>query len=150
MRPSIAHEKDIVSRFKDVYQNLNATTVNDGLIESVYMPHMAFKDSFHDIEGRDAFVEYCRSLYENVKRIRFDFHEEFVRSNNAMLTWTMYYQHPRLNKGKEIAVEGASHLIIGESGILSHQDYFDGGQLLYEQVPVLGSVIQTLKKRLAS
>jgi len=139
----------LVEAFKNLYRELNAQTVESGLIEQVYSPDMQFRDSFHCIDGRDQFVDYCRSLYENVQAIRFDFHEEFIRADQAMLTWTMYYSHPRLNRGKPIRVEGASHLRLAEQ-VVAHQDYFDGGQLLYEQVPVLGSVIQTLKRRLAS
>jgi hypothetical protein len=64
-----------------------------------------------------------------------------------MLIWTMRYAHPRLNKGNEITLEGASHIRYEEK-VYYHRDYFDGGRLLYEHVPLLGSVIKQLKKRM--
>ena len=139
--------EDLVSAFKRVYQQLNAITLGQGLIESVYDERMNFEDSFHAIEGREAFIAYCESLYENVQQIDFVFHEQWIKPGQAMLTWTMTYRHPRLKRGQEIEVQGATHLRFDEK-ITFHQDFFDGGQLLYEQIPLLGTLIQGLKKRM--
>lgn len=141
-------EQRLVDSFKTLYQRLNAETIGSGLIESVYDENMHFEDSFHQIDGREAFVAYCESLYENVQQIDFVFHEQWIKPGQAMLTWTMTYRHPRLKRGKDIAVQGASHLRFDDK-ITFHQDFFDGGQLLYEQIPVLGTLIQGLKKRMA-
>jgi hypothetical protein len=56
----------------------------------------------------------------------------------------MKYAHPKLNKGRIITIEGAS-LIRFNDKVYYHRDYFDGGQLLYEHIPVMGKLIQTLK-----
>lgn len=145
----VGEYRPVVESFKHLYQNLNAATVSSGLIESTYDEEMRFEDNFHHIDGRVAFRQYCEALYENVSDIEFEFHDDFIKPGAAMLTWTMRYKHPKLNKGRVIVVEGSS-LIKFRDKIIFHKDYFDGGQLLYEQVPLLGSVIQHLKKRMAS
>jgi hypothetical protein len=61
----------------------------------------------------------------------------------------MSYQHPKLNSGKLIAVQGASRLEFKQGKVISHRDYFDGGALLYEHIPLLNRVIFFLKNRLA-
>lgn len=139
----------VIERFKRLYNELNAQTIASGIIEDSYTQDMRFEDCFHAVDGLQAFKTHCVGLYENVQSIRFDFHDEFVRPGEAMLTWTMIYAHARLNGGEPIIVEGAS-LIRFEDKISFHKDYFDGGQLLYEQVPVLGRVIQGLKKRVGA
>lgn len=139
----------IVASFKQLYQDLNAQTVASGLIEATYSDDMCFEDCFHKVEGLAAFREHCESLYQNVRDIRFEFHDELIETKRAMLTWSMYYRHPHLNWGREIKVEGAS-LIRFEHKITLHRDYFDGGELLYEQVPLLGSLISGLKKRVGA
>jgi hypothetical protein len=138
---------ELADQFRDVYANLNKSNCESGLIEHVYEENMVFKDSFHTINGIDDFKEYCASLYENLNACEFDFHKSWVTENDAMLTWTMHYSHPRLRGGETISVEGASQICFNDK-IYSHQDYFDGGRLLYEHVPVLGSVISYLKKRM--
>ena len=140
----ISPKRDVVDRFKTLYQTLNADNCKRGIIEDVYESSLLFEDSFHSIEGVNNFVDYCASLYQNLLSCDFAFHDQWVRDNDAMLNWTMDYAHPKLNKGEIISLEGAS-LIRFDSKIYFHRDYFDGGQLLYEHVPVMGRVIRTLK-----
>jgi len=145
----VAEYRPVVERFKLLYNELNASTIASGIIEETYAPDMRFEDCFHVVEGREAFRTHCIGLYENVQSIRFDFHDEFIKPGEAMLSWTMTYVHSKLNRGKPIKVEGAS-LIRFQDKVSFHKDYFDGGQLLYEQVPLLGGVIQSLKKRVGA
>lgn len=139
----------LIEQFKTLFRTMCAEDLQEDLIEEVYSENLHFRDSFHCFESRSAFLDYCAELYQNIKSCDFEFHNQWISDGEAMLTWTMMYRHPKLNRGKEIRVEGASHLRFTDK-IYFHQDYFDGGALLYEHVPVLGSVIQQLKKRLAS
>jgi hypothetical protein len=137
----------LVSDFKALYQSLNKDNIHDGLISKVYRNDIQFKDSFHELNGIDAFIQYCESVYENVTYSTFVFHDEMISKDQAMLTWTINYAHPKLNSGHNIAVKGASHIRYSDAVYL-HQDYIDGGQLLYEHVPILSWVINKLKSRM--
>ena len=61
----------------------------------------------------------------------------------------MNYAHPKLAGGKDIVVDGATDLMFEEK-IIYHRDYIDMGQMLYEQIPVLGSIIRYIKKKAIS
>ncbi|HGP4674712.1 TPA: nuclear transport factor 2 family protein, partial [Vibrio cholerae O1] len=39
-------------------------------------------------------------------------------------------------------------LHFAEGKVTYHRDYFDMGEMLYEQLPVLGQVIRAIKRRL--
>ena len=138
----------LLEHFKTLYRTMCAQNLQEELLVEVYDENLLFQDSFHKIESREAFLHYCSELYENLTSCDFDFHDQWVNDGQAMLTWTMTYSHPKLNRGKPIAVKGASHIRFADK-VYFHQDYFDGGALLYEHVPVLGSIIQQLKKRMA-
>lgn len=137
----------VVYQFQELYHQLDASNCEDGRIEAVYSDEMLFEDSFHRIEGVADFKDYCASLYENLSECMFEFHDAWVRDHDAMLTWTMRYRHPRINRGRSVDVEGSTLLRFDEK-VHYHRDYFDGGQLLYENLPVLGSLIRQLKKRM--
>lgn len=143
----LQQQKLLVESFKHLYNTLNSDTCKSGIIEIVYAPHMVFVDCFHNIQGIDAFNDYCASIYQNVQFCQFEFHDEFIKSDSAMLTWTMAYIHPQLNGGKTIYVNGSSHIRFNDK-VYHHQDYVDGGALLYEHIPVLKRIIQFLKKRM--
>ena len=67
------------------------------------------------------------------------------------LGWTMTFSHPRLRGGAPVTVEGATRLAFDEEGkVCLHRDYFDLGAMLYEQLPLLGAVVRTLKGRLGA
>jgi len=145
----LEHAHKLTAQFKTLYANLNHDTCSTDLIDHTYQHDMVFKDSFHTINNITDFKAYCGSLYQNINSCDFEFHKTWVTENDAMLTWTMHFSHPRLKGGKIISVEGASEICF-ENKIYSHQDFFDGGDLLYEHVPIIGSVIGFLKKRMSS
>ena len=137
----------LIESFKHLYNTLNIDTCKSGIIEMVYADNMVFKDCFHDISGIESFRNYCASIYENVQFCQFKFHDEFIKQESAMLTWTMAYEHPQLNGGHTIYVNGSTHIKFDEK-VFYHQDYVDGGALLYEHIPVLKRIIKFLKKRM--
>lgn len=50
-----------------------------------------------------------------------------------------------------MTVEGATRLEFDETGkVCLHRDYFDLGAMLYEQLPLLGAVVRTIKGRLGA
>lgn len=139
--------KQLIADFKALYMQLDHSNCYEGILENVYDDSMVFQDSFHRIEGLEKFKDYCSGLYENLNFCEFEFHNEWITKTNAMLTWTMSYSHPRLKGSKTIRVDGATELIF-KNKVTYHKDYFDGGELLYEHVPLLGTVINQLKKRM--
>lgn len=143
-----------------LYEKLDKTSTE--LLKSVYSDDIVFRDPLHEVHGLTALNDYFSELYMNVAAIDFVFHHpmgplpagntheilEGAEQGLAWLSWTMTYRHPRLNGGKDIAVEGASRLEFHHGKVIRHRDFFDAGELLYEQLPVLRSVIGLLKRRM--
>ena len=68
-----------------------------------------------------------------------------------MAPWTMTLTAEGLNGGEPVSVIGISHLTFDEKTdlVIYHRDYFDMGAFIYEQVPVLGSIVRMIKRKLA-
>jgi hypothetical protein len=60
----------------------------------------------------------------------------------------MHFRHPGLGD-RLISVRGVSHLQINDK-IDYHEDFYDMGAMLYEQLPLIGTVTRWLRLRLAS
>lgn len=115
----------------------------------LYSDDVLFSDPLHEVRGLADMQAYFAELYANISELRFDFYGfDEVHAGEGYLRWTMSYRHPRLAKGRLIRVEGCSHLL-WHSKVYRHRDYFDAGNLLYEHLPLLGSAIRWLKRRLA-
>lgn len=139
---------DFLHRFAERFAALNKDNLDQ--LGELYSQDVSFRDPLHEIQGLTAIRHYFDELYANVSDLRFDFHAfDEVRSGEGYLTWTMHYSHPRLANGRSIHVEGCSHVQWRDGKVYRHRDYFDAGALLYEHLPVMGRVINWLKKRLA-
>ncbi|KJY90586.1 nuclear transport factor 2 family protein [Vibrio neptunius] len=129
-----------------IYQQLSKDNLH--LLNGVYHKDVVFEDSAHRLQGWQALQSYFDSLYTNVRRCDFDIKEQQQSGDSGFLTWSMSLEHPKLQKGKTVVVNGVSHLKFKDGRVIYHRDYFDLGEMLYENLPLLGSVIKTIKQRL--
>lgn len=150
--------KASVQKFQDLYHSLKRDHVSQALLADVYADSILFRDPFHQVHGLDALTHYFINMYENVEHIEFTFGHSWLDSvdantntnpqTSAFIRWQMRYQHPRINSGKVVLVDGGSELIWHDNKIIQHQDFFDGGQMLYEHLPLMGWAIRKLKERM--
>ncbi|SFU00714.1 nuclear transport factor 2 family protein [Pseudomonas marincola] len=138
---------DFLEQFARDFNALNAGNLDR--LGEMYSDDLAFTDPMHSINGLSDFKAYMREMYANVEQIEFIFEGcDYVAEDQGYLRWTMRFRHPRLAAGKQIEVPGCSHLRWREK-VYYHRDYFDAGAMLYEHLPVMGAVINWLKRRLA-
>ncbi|MBE0482377.1 MAG: nuclear transport factor 2 family protein [Bacterioplanes sp.] len=140
----------IIQQFMFLYQQLNRDTLSLARLSECYHQQVHFLDPFHERKGLLALHNYFFELYQNVQAIEFDFHDVYGNDQGATVTWQMRYQHPKIQRGDWVVVDGVSVLQYQDGLIIRHQDYFDGGQMLYQHLPVLGWFIQKLKQRMVA
>ena len=135
-----------IEAFHDFYDNFDLN--NSALFQSVYDTGVVFEDPFHRIEGRRELYQYFKKMMVQVAHCRFEILDTTLSGGeSAVVVWNMYYRHGRLNGGKEIVVNGSTHLGYKEK-VYFHRDYFDSSQLLYRHIPVLGAAIRFIERRL--
>ena len=128
----------------------NTSTI-DNMQEKVvdfYDENVEFVDPVGKIIGRKNLTQYYTHMYENLIAIHFDFHETITQGSVVFTTWTMKLKHKKVNSGDEIIVEGGSHIKFKNAKAVYHRDYFDLGAMVYEHVPVLGSVTNWIKSKM--
>ncbi len=140
-------ENDVtwLSHFLSIYQALNKDTLH--LLSEVYHRDVVFIDPIHQIEGVDHLTEYFGHLYSNLLSCSFVITEVIEQDASAAIYWDMIYQHPKLRAGKPVVVQGHSLLKATEGKVIYHRDYLDVGAMLYEHIPLIGSIIKSIKKR---
>ncbi len=139
-----AVEPVVLARFRAAYQALDKDHLH--LLDEIYASDVVFEDPLHRIEGLDALRDYFARMYEGVESISFEFGTVLHTAQEAMLTWTMHMRHRRLRPGETLALPGATHVRFGEQ-VHYHRDYFDAGALLYERLPLIGSLVRAVRNR---
>ncbi len=133
-----------LDRFRELFNALDAGNLNK--LSTVYSENVQFEDPLNAVTGLDQLTHYFAGAYANVVSCRFDFGEPVVNGENVGITWVMHLRHKRIRRGREIHVDGMSRLVIRHGKVTHHRDYFDAGQLLYENLPVIGVFIRWLRK----
>ena len=137
-----------VKNFQDVYNQLDRNNLD--LLKSIYSDDIQFIDPIHEINGYSELKSYFESMYSNSGYTRFIFGEEALQGDICTLQWRMELQHKKLNRGRHFSIDGISILRFDVNGkVYYHRDYYDLGALIYERIPLIGSIISYIKGRLA-
>ena len=139
-------ESILIERFKSQFRILHEADLSR--LRELYSERIVFKDPVHEIRGLVELEDYFSALCSDLSDCRFEYLDEIVGDNSAYIKWMMHFKHPRLGN-RLISVRGVSNLKFSDR-IDFHEDFYDMGAMLYEQLPLLGNVTRWLRLRLAS
>ncbi|ALS99157.1 nuclear transport factor 2 family protein [Lacimicrobium alkaliphilum] len=138
-----------LSEFRAFYEQLQSSSLSQ--LPSVYSEDVRFIDPVAEHHGLDALDTYFGRLLENCGECRFTIHSCVLQGQQGFVTWTMIFSHPKVKKGAMICVDGCSEIMLNtEQKVCQQRDYYDLGAMLYQHLPLIGPVINWLKKRLNS
>ena len=137
---------ELIERFKAFYKDVKNPRLD--AIGYVYASHVKFRDPVHQVQGLAELHAYLSEASENVVSGRFEFLDQLVGKDSAYIKWNMYFSHPKL--GKETHVVRGMTQIQFTDRIYYHEDVYDMGQMIYENVPVIGWAVKRLRKRMAT
>lgn len=126
------------------YERLTPESLDQ--IGRLYQEEATFRDPFNQVRGLPAIRAVFLHMFETTGNPRFEVTGHESQGDIAWLRWNF---ECRL-RGRRIAVEGASRLLFGSDGrVAEHRDYWDATDL-FLQLPLLGTMVHFLKKRLSA
>lgn len=138
----------VIGKLVTFYQELNTTSVAQ--LSDIYAESIEFIDPVATHEGLKQLAEYFGQLLEDTHYCRCSVTRVISEGDFHTMRWNMNFVHPRLNAGKEIQVEGLSEITVIGDKVVFQRDFYDLGEMVYQHVPVLKLVINSVKKRLAA
>jgi steroid Delta-isomerase len=106
-----------------------------------------FRDPFQDISGIEAFETMLIRMYKNTKNPRFVLKDVAWSTRAAYILWDFTAEAPVIGA---FAMEGMSEIHFDEMGkITAHLDHADPTPGLYGRVPILGGLIQSIRRNIA-
>lgn len=141
----------IIRQLQELYSKFDEAIIPS--LSRIYRTDIVFQDPIRRVEGLSELARYYAGTMENLQECRFEFGQiietesaQAAGVHQAVLFWDMHYRHPKLAGGKLLTISGNSHIKFQDK-VFYHRDYYDVGAMMYEHVPVVGWVIQQLKKR---
>lgn len=135
------HHHERVARF---YETLTPAALD--ALGTLYSENAYFKDPFNEVRGLPAIEAIFRHMFATVGDPRFSVTHHMGDSRHALLTWCFSCK-TGVHKTQSLTIHGATHLVFDESGLIeSHRDYWDAAEEVYEKLPVVGWLLQKLKR----
>jgi len=115
----------------------------------IYSDDARFKDPFNEVVGVPAIRQVFEHMFTTLDAPRFVVRELIVQGPQCFLTWDFVFRMRRFNRREQV-IRGSSHLVLAADGrITLHRDYWDAAEELYEKLPLLGSLMRWLRKRVS-
>lgn len=130
----------------DFYQSLDDGRL--ARLADIYHPDVCLHDPVGQHQGLPVVERYFAGLLKNMRYCRFEVTFSRLFEQEALLLWRMDYAHPALQRGADQTLDGSSFLQFRADKILYQRDYYDMGAMLYDKLPLLGTLTGLVKKRL--
>ncbi|MCE2722841.1 MAG: nuclear transport factor 2 family protein [Burkholderiales bacterium] len=137
-----------LKRFVSYWNNLTAADV--ARLEEFYTENAVFQDPFNKVQGHAAIKHIFDDMFVRLIDPKFVITETIEQDNRVLLVWDFSFRIKSLKPDLKRTIHGTSLIRFAADGrALSHRDYWDAAGELYEQLPVIGSVMRALKRRMA-
>jgi ketosteroid isomerase-like protein len=140
----MTHQNDL-ELFIQRFETLTRDTVST--LSELYTADALFKDPFNEVRGHSAIISIFEHMFNQVDEPKFVVVSKIMQGDDAFIAWDFLF---RLKKGDraEQCIHGSSYLRFGpDRRVHYHRDYWDAAEELYEKIPVLGSLMRFLKRR---
>jgi steroid Delta-isomerase len=133
-----------VARLVAWYEGLSEHRL--GEIDDLYRADAAFKDPFNDVSGTPAIRRVFEHMFASLQGPRFTVVDAVCEGDACLLVWNFDF---RREGGAAMRIHGASHITFADDGrVARHRDYWDAAEELYEKLPLIGSLMRALRRRL--
>jgi len=125
------------------YETLSPATL-DGL-RQLAAPGVRFKDPFNDVRGIEALLRATSAMFR-YGTPRFEILDRALSERAGYLLWRYTVD---INAGKPWIIEGMTELRFDSQGrVIEHIDHWDAAEQFYERLPVVGTILRLIKRRL--
>lgn len=135
-----------IDKYTHFFENLSSETPLCEY-ENVFDKNATFKDPFHEVTGLDKIYNIFQNMYKKLFNPGFEILEVVQNDDVAYIKWNFSFRFK--NSSNDESFEGISRVEFDKSGkAISHIDYWDAAENLYEKIPFISSIIKLIKKKI--
>ncbi|MGJ8633320.1 MAG: nuclear transport factor 2 family protein [Luteolibacter sp.] len=137
-----------LAAFTTFLQKIGDKTYVEENTAKVYAPDAYLNDTLVTHTGPDEIKAYFLETADTMATYEVTIDDTFLSGTDHYIRWTMVFSAPKLNKGNPVHSVGISQIRFNDSGqVTMHQDFWDSGMNIYGQIPVVGGMIETIRRR---
>jgi len=136
-----------LQRVIDFFESVSLESVKD--IAKIYSADAYFKDPFNEVRGEPAIRAIFVHMFAQVDLPTFKIQRKILQDDDAFIVWD--FSFCMKGTSTKINIHGSSHLCFNAAHqVVYHRDYWDAAEELYEKIPVLGSLMRLIKRKVRS
>jgi steroid Delta-isomerase len=117
-------------------------------LDTLCRPDVTFRDPFHGVTGLAQMRAIFEAMFELFQAPRFTVRDFALGTDHGFILWT-FDGGPE--DGATIRFDGTSTLTFDRDGwIVAHVDHWDAAAAIHERVPLLGTAIRLVNRRIAA
>ncbi len=143
--PGSEAQRVAFDRLQAYFRDMTAASVREQTA-NVYAPEAYLNDTLVGINGVAGIQAYLGHTMEDTRKLDVRFLDRAQSGIDYFVRWEMTVEHGSLAGGKPVLSYGVTQFRFDSEGrVLLHKDFWDSGTALYEQLPVLGSVVRRVR-----
>lgn len=133
-----------LERYARYWETLQPATV--GELRALATDDLLFRDPFNEVRGVERVMALLRHMFASLERPVFVVRHMAQAEAVGFIRWDFTCAA----RGRALAIEGVSEIHLAAEGrIAAHLDHWDAASQVYARIPLLGGVLQQVRKRLA-
>ncbi len=136
--------EEALKRYVAFYEQMTPASL--GHFNEVMTDDARFVDPFNDVTGLEKIETVFAHMFDNLTEVKFTVrHAVCTGEDAALLSWEL---NAAMGK-KPWHVTGMSEIgFSGDGRVNRHVDHWDAAQQFYERLPIVGSLLRGIRKRL--
>jgi len=147
--PGTAAEKKAIETFANFLKNVGNKEYIEKNTAKAYAPGAYLNDTLVTHYGPDEIKAYFLKTADTMTSFEVIIDDTARSGPDHYVRWTMIFSAPALGGGEPIHSVGMSQVRFNDAGqVMFHQDFWDSGQNIYGQAPLVGGLINFVQKRI--
>ncbi len=140
--------QESLNAFTTFLQKIDDKSYVEANTAKVYAADAYLNDTLVTHHGPEQIKAYFLNTADTMSQYQITVDDTVSSGVDHYVRWTMVFAAPKLNSGKPVESVGMSHVRFNSAGqVIMHQDFWDSGTNIYGQLPVLGGMIESIRRR---
>lgn len=115
-------------------------------VGEVYAAEAIFIDPFNTLSGLESVRAVYQHMFDTLEQPKFVVTTIVADARRAFMTWDFHF----LRNDEAMSISGCTQFELDDHGrIILHRDYWDAAQQIYEKIPLLGSLLRVLRRKIS-
>ena len=117
----------------------------------LYSEDIHFSDALILTKDKQVIVKHFSDLEAAGSKVKVTMHQRILSGNDIFLVWSMEARFTPIRREMISDSLGVTHLRFDRNGkVILHQDFWDSTEGFFRHIPVLGSVVNSVRRRVAN